>query len=175
MYQKPVLFLVLSGIIIGVIIGTTDSLLHYFNLENYKILNILIFTLLFTTSYFSILIYRNKICNKLITYGNAFKTMVFTGFISSITIAITRYIYLNFISNNNLNIALEQTKQVMVNKYDLYTNEQIANRLSFIEFTYSPVISSLMYFTYYILITIIFAVFASIFIKRIDRNISLNN
>lgn len=107
MYQKPVLFLILTSIIIGALVGTTDSLLHYYNLENYKALNILIFLLLFTTSYLSILIYRNKICNKLINYGNTFKTMVFTGFISSINLPLL--LLENSIADSPINLLCELT------------------------------------------------------------------
>ncbi len=173
MFIKPFVFVFLNGIAIGLFVGITDSSLHFMNLENYKILNIILFILLFLAVYGSIIVLRDKICDGIISYGGAFRNILFTGIIAAAVIGFTRFIYLSYIVNIDIDSILNQTKETMLNKYSLYTTEQIDNRLSFIEFSYNPIISSILYFTYYLIFVIIFALFASFLIKRIDRNISL--
>ena len=173
MLKKSVLFLALSGVAIGLLVGILDSWLHYSNFESYKILNIVLFILFFVIIYWSVIIIRDEFNNGLMSYFKSFINITFTGSIAALCIAIIRYIYLNYVISININPILAQTKETMLNKYSLYTTEQISNRLSFIEFTYDPIVSSVLYFTYYIAFVIIFAFVASFIIKRIDRNISL--
>jgi len=173
MFLKSVLFLTLSGIAIGLLIGIIDSSLHFISLENFKILNIITFILFFAGVYWSVIFLRNKFYNGLLSYGRAFRNIIFTGIIATFVISIIRYIYLNYIISVDIEHILNQTKETMLDKYSLYTDDQIYNRLSFIEFSYNPIISSLFYFLYYISFVIIFAFLASFVIRRIDRNISL--
>ena len=173
MFLKSVFFLTLSGIAIGLLIGIVDSSLHFINLESFKILNIITFVLFFAGVYWSVIFLRNKFYDGLLSYGRAFRNIIFTGAIAASVISVIRYIYLNFIINVDIKDILNQTRETMLDKYSLYTDEQIYNRLSFIEFSYNPIISSLFYFLYYMLFVIIFAVFASFIIRRIDRNILL--
>jgi len=173
MLQKPIFFQILSGIAIGLLIGILDSSLHFINFESYKILNIITFTLFFIGVYWTVVLVRDKFAGGVISYGNAFKSIVLTGLVAAILIGVTRFIYLEYIISIDINIILNKTKDIMLAKYSLYTNEQISNRLSFIEFSYNPIVSSILYFVYYLVFVIIFALIASLIIKRIDRNISL--
>jgi len=173
MFKKPFLFLALTGIATGLFIGIMDSWLHFSGFENNKILNIILFVLFFATVYWAVTFLRDRFKSGLLSYFKSFISITFTGGIAALTIALIRYIYLNYVISINIDPILAQTKETMLNKYSLYTAEQINNRLSFIEFSYNPLISSLLYFTYYIAFVIIFAIFASLILKRIDRNISL--
>jgi len=173
MLKKPQLFLSLTGIAIGLLIGILDSWLHYSNFESSKLLNIISFVLFFATVFWSIVFLRDRFNNGLLSYFESFIDITFTGSIAAFTIATIRYVYLNYVISINIDPILAQTKETMLNKYSLYTTEQISNRLSFIEFSYNPLISSLLYFIYYLTFVIIFAFFASFIIKRIDRNISI--
>ena len=173
MLKKPYLFLALTGIAIGLLIGILDSWLNFSSFENNKILNIISFVLFFAIIYWSVIIIRDEFNNGLMSYFMSFINITFMGSIAAMCIAITRYIYLNYVISIKIDPILAQTKETMLNKYSLYTTEQISNRLSFIEFTYDPLISSILYFTYYTAFVIIFAFFTSFIIKRVDRNISL--
>lgn len=173
MFLKSALFLTLSGIAIGLLIGIIDSSLNFLHLSNYKILNIIVFVLFFAAVYWTVIFYRDKFNDGLLSYGSSFGKIAFTGGIATTIISVLRYVYLNYISNVDINNVLNQTRKTMLDKYSLYSDDQIANRLSFIEFSYNPIISSLFYFLYYISFVVIFAFFASFIIRRIDRNISL--
>ncbi len=169
MLQKPSTFLVLSGTALGLLIGILDSSLHFSNLEDSRMLNIMIFILLFIGIFWSAIVFRNRFNNKFISYKQAFRSILLTGTITAFVISVIRFVFLNYISNVDVDSILNQTKKVM----SQYTDDQIINRLSFIKFTYNPTISSLLYFIYYLIIVVIFAFFASFLIKRIDRDISL--
>ena len=173
MLQRPITFLTLTGIALGLLIGIIDSVLHYNNYEIYEILNIITFLLFFTCIYLSIIIIRDEIGDGFISYGSAFIHMIFTGFVSAFVIGFVRFFYLSYIIDIDIITILDNTKKTMLNNSNIFTNEQIFNRLAFIKFSYNPLISSLLYFLYYLIIVIIFAIIASFFIKRIDRNISM--
>jgi len=173
MLKKSFVFLALTGIAIGLLIGIMDSWLHFSGFGNYKIPNIILFILFFATVYWSVVFLRDEFKNGLLSYNKSFIGITYTGGIAALTISLIRYIYLNYVIKINIDPILAQTKETMLNKYSLYTTEQISNRLSFIEFSYNPLISSILYFAYYIVFVIIFALFASFIIKRIDRNIYL--
>lgn len=173
MYVKSVALLTLMGIAIGLFIGIFDSFLHFLNYEGFKIVNILIFILFFTGVYLSVLFLRNRMRNGLISYFGSFRNIFYVGIVAAVVIAAIRYTYLTYVVNVDISAILDQTKESMINRYSYYTEEIINNRLSFIEFSYDPVISSILYFGYYLTFVIIFAFLASFIIRRIDRNISL--
>ena len=173
MYVKSVALLTLMGIAIGLFIGIFDSSLHFLDYEGIKSVNILIFTLFFTGVYWSALFFRNKIRNGLISYFGAFRNIFYIGTVAAAIIAIVRYTYLTHVVKVDIGTILNQTKESMTNRYSYYSEEIINNRLSFIEFSYDPVVSSLLYFGYYLIFTIVFAFLASFLLRRIDRNISL--
>ena len=169
MLQKPLLLLTLLATAIGLFIGVLDSLLHLVNFENYKIANIAVFLLFFIGIYWSVSFFRKKIESGSITYGGAFKDFLYIGFIASLIIALVRFTFLQYLFNFDIDTILNQTKQSLTDINSEFTVEQ----LTFIEFSYSPIVSSVMYFVYYSIFVIIFAFIASFFIKRINRNISL--
>ena len=173
MYLKSVALLTLMGIAIGLFIGISDSYLHFINYESAKIVNILIFILFFMGVYWSVLFFRNKIRNGLLSYFRAFINIFYIGMISAGVIAAIRYTYLTYIVKVDINVILDQTKESMTSRYSYYSEEILNNRLSFIEFSYDPVVSSVLYFGYYLTFVIIFAFLASFILRRIDRNISL--
>ncbi len=166
-------FLTLMGIALGLLIGIIDSVLNYNNYEIYEMLNIINFLLLFTCIYWSIIYLRDDIGNGIISYGSAFINMIFIGFVSAFVIGFIRFVYLSYIADIDIIMILDNARETMLNNSNIFTNEEILNRLAFIEFSYNPIISSLLYFLYYLIIVIIFAIIASFFIKRIDRNITL--
>jgi len=173
MLHKLIIFQVLSGIAVGLLIGILDSSLHFINFESYKILNITTFILFFIGIYWTVVIVRDRFASGVISYGDAFKSIALTGLVASIFIGITRFVYLKYVISIDINVILNRTRDTMLAKYSLYTTEQISNRLSFIEFSYNPIVSSVLYFVYYLAFVISFALLASLIIKRIDRNISL--
>ncbi len=169
MLQKPLLLLALMGIAIGLFIGIIDSILHFVNFEDLKIANIVAFLLFFIGIYWSVSFFRQKIKSGIITYGGAFKNFLYIGFIASLIIALVRFTFLQYLFNFNIDTILNQTKQSLTDSNSGFTVEQ----LSFIEFSYSPIVSSVMYFVYYSIFVIIFAFLASFFIKRENINKSL--
>lgn len=173
MFQKSTILLSLMGIAIGLFIGILDSFFHFVNFESFKIINIIVFLLFFIGVYWSVLFFREKMNNGIITYGGAFRNTFYIGFVSALVIAAVRYTFLTYIVKPDISAILNQTKESMIGRYSLYTDEIINNRLSFIEFSYDPIVSSLLYFGYYLMFVIIFAFFASFIIRRIDRNISI--
>ena len=173
MYLKSVALLTLMGIAIGLFIGIFDSFLHFISYEDVKIVNILIFIIFFTSVYWSVVFFRNRLQDGLISYFRAFANIFYVGIIAAAIIAAVRYTYLTYVVKVDVSAIINQTKNSMISRYSYYSEEIINNRLSFIEFSYDPVVSSILYFGYYLTFVIIFAFLASFILRRIDRNISL--
>lgn len=173
MLQKPLSLLILMGAAIGLFIGILDSIFHFINFEGYRLVNVIVFLVFFISVYWSVIVYRDKIHNGIITYGRAFRNTIVIGIVAAFIIAAIRFLFLEFVVNIDINSILDETRVAMTEQAGNYTDEQISNRLSFIEFSYNPFISSILYFNYYLLFVIVFTFFASFLIKRVDRNISL--
>lgn len=173
MFQKIILLTTLLGIAVGLFTGILDSLFHYIGFESYRLVNIVIFLLFFASIYFATITIRNKYMGGFMTYVCAFKNSFYIGAIASAIIAIVRFVYLKYIAVIDIDKILNKTEQTMLDHYSGYKEELIDNRLSFIEFSYDPIVSSIMYFMYYMIIAFIFAFAASFLIKKIDRNISI--
>lgn len=173
MLQKPITLLFLTGATIGLFIGIIDSIFHFINFEGYRLVNVIVFLVFFISVYWSIIVYRDNIHQGIITYGCAFRNTLFVGIVAAIIIAVIRFLFLEFVINIDIASILNETRATMNEQTGVYTDEQINNRLSFLEFSYKPFISSILYFGYYFLYVIVFTFFASFLIKKIDRNISL--
>ncbi len=171
--RNPIVLLTLLGIATGLFIGILDSFFHFVGFEDFKILNLIIFILFFIAIYWSINLYREKLTDGFLTYVSAFRNTIYIGIISSLAISAIRFVFLKYISKVNMPNILNKTEQTMLDHYSLYKEDLIDNRLSFIEFSYDPVISSIFYFFYYMFLTFVFSLIASFFLRRIDRNISL--
>lgn len=173
MYQKIILLLSLFGITVGLLTGILDSFFHYIDFERFRLTSLFIFLLFFVSIYISTITIRNKFMGGYMTYVSAFRNSLYIGTIASLVIAVIRYVYLKYVAVIDIDIILNKTEQTMLSHYSAYKEELINNRLSFIEFSYDPVISSTMYFVYYMLFTLGFAIIASLLMQKIDRNISL--
>ena len=170
---KSIVLITLLGIVIGLTTGLLDSFFHFVGFEEYKIISIAIFTLFFIGIYWSTLFLRKRLLDGFMNYWRAFINTVYIGTISSLVISTIRYVYLKHVVNIDIEAIRNNTEKTMLDYYSLYKEELIENRLSFIEFSYDPFISSAFYFFYYLTFVIIFALIASVFLRRIDRNISL--
>ena len=171
--HRPIVLITLLGIAIGLAMGLLDSLFHFIGYEDYKVINIIIFILFFMGIYKSVAMVRDKLLSGFISYGHSVKSTIYVGIIASLLISSVRYLYLKHIANTNIEQILDNTEKHMLDHYSYYPEALIENRLSFIEFSYDPLISSILYFGYYLVIVVIFALIASIFLRKIDRNISL--
>lgn len=172
-FDKSILILSMLGIVVGLLTGIFDSLFQFIGLDGYRFFSVIVFIIFFLGIYISTFFYRNKVLDGFMDFKCAFKNSFYIGVIASLTLAIMRFIYLKFIANVDLDSILSNTKQSMIDHSSLYTDELINNRLSFIEFSYDPFISSSFSFLYYIIIALGFAFFASIILRKIDRDISL--
>lgn len=173
MFQKAILILTLLGLALGLFTGILDSLFHFIGFENFKVINIFIFLAFFTGATISVLMLRNNFLNGYITYWGALKNFIYVGTIASFTISAIRFVYLKYIAKIDLEAILNKTEKTMLDHYSQYKDELIDNRLSFIEFSYDPAVSSMMYFFYYMFMVVAFALIVSLFIKKIDRTISI--
>ncbi len=173
MFQRSVLLLSLLGIAIGLLTGIFDSLFHFIDLKEYKLVNIFIFLIFFICLFWSVSFFRNKLLSGFLSYGKALKSLILVGITATLTISIVRFVYLKYIANIDINMILDKTEQTMIDHYSLYKDELINNRLSFIEFSYDPFVSSVLYFIYYLLLVFAFSLIAAFFLRKIDRNISL--
>ena len=170
---KPVLLLILFALITGLSVGILDSILHRTGYDDLRIFNIMVFVMFFIGIYWFSSFYRNAICNGFIGFRKAFGVTLLIGTVASMAIAGIRYIYLRYVIEIDVAKIVEETRNNMIQHYELYPQELIENRLQFIEFSYQPLVSSLLYFAYYSLFAIVFSIIISFFIKRIDRDISI--
>lgn len=173
MRGKAALIIVLLGIAVGFITGILDSVIQYTNLQEYKILNIIVFVVFFAAMSYALIIYRNQINGGFMSYWSSLFSSMILGLVSSFTISLTRFVYLKYISKTDIDIVLDKTEKIMLDHYNQYGDELIDNRLSFIEFSYEPVVSSMLYFIYFMIFVIAFSIIGSFFIRRIDRNIAI--
>ncbi len=173
MFFRSVILLTLIGIALGLFVGILDSFLHFVNIEGFKVVNIIVFVLFFVGVYWSVAFLRERLKNGIISYMGAFRNTLYVGIVAAIIISTVRYVFLTYIIKIDITEILDHTKESMLNRYSLYSDEIIKNRLSFIEFSYDPIVSSLLYFGYYLVFVIVFAFFASFILRRIDRNISI--
>jgi hypothetical protein len=173
MFFRSVILLTLIGIALGLFVGMLDSFLHFVNFEGFKVVNIIVFVLFFVGVYWSVAFLRERLKNGIISYMGALRNTLYVGVVAAIIISAVRYVYLTYIIKIDIAEILDQTKESMLNRYSLYSDEIINNRLSFIEFSYDPIVSSLLYFAYYLVFVIVFAFLASFVLRRIDRNISI--
>jgi len=173
MFFRSVILLTLIGIALGLFVGMLDSFLHFVNIEGFKVVNIIVFVLFFVGVYWSVAFLRERLKNGIISYMGAFRNTLYVGIVAAIIISTVRYVFLTYIIKIDITEILDHTKESMLNRYSLYSDEIIKNRLSFIEFSYDPIVSSLLYFGYYLVFVIVFAFFASFILRRIDRNISI--
>lgn len=161
------------GVAIGFFIGILDSIFHFININGYRAVNIIVFLVFFISIYWSVIYYRDNMRRGIITYGCAFRNVLFIGIVAAAVIAVIRFLFLEYVINIDINSILDNTSISLDEQTIIYNDVQIHNRLSFIEFTYNPIISALLYFVYYLIYVIVFSFFASFLIRRIDRNISI--
>lgn len=171
MIRKPILFLTIQGIAIGLFVGIFDSIIHSINIEYFKVISFLLFLLFFVGLYRSVVFFRNRIKSGIIIYKDALKNIIYIGMVATVAISVIRYVFLQYYFKSNISNILDHTKQSMIENYSLYTDEELYNMMSFIEFTYNPIVSTLMYFVYYSIFVIIFAFLASFLVKRTNNNI----
>lgn len=171
--NKNILLLTLFGISVGLLTGILDSLFQYLGFDNNRYVSIFVYIILFTGIYMSVRIYRNKILNGFIDLKEAYRRSFTIGVVASFTLAILRFFYLKFIAVTDMETILSKTQQNMINHSDSYKDDMISNRLSFIEFSYDPLVSSTFYFFYYTIIVLFLAFLAAILLRKIDRDISL--
>ncbi len=170
---KLVLFTILLGIAVGLLTGILDSAIHQFGLQQYKLLSIIVFLIFFFSVYFAAVFYRNNLTDGYLNYWQSYKLLFFIGSISSFIIGILRFVYLKYIAVIDIQEILERTEKTMLDHYSTYPDELVTNRLSFIEFSYDPVISSLFYIIYYLLHVLVFTFIGAAILRRIDRNIAI--
>lgn len=170
---KLILLVILLGIAVGLLTGILDSFIHYTDLQGYKFLNIIVILLFLSGTFIATLIYRNKLTDGYLNYWQAFIKFFIIGTIASVIISVIRFVYLKYIAVIDIQAILDETEKTMLDHYSQYGDELIDNRLSFIEFSYDPVISSTFYFLYYVLYGFIFGFLAAAFLRRIDRNIAI--
>lgn len=170
MRQKPIVSLILMGISVGLFTGIVDSAFHFINYERFRAINIIVFLIFFIGVYLSVASYRDNRYNGIITYWNAFRKSLFIGVVAALTISLIRFVFLEYVVTLDINSILDNTRASMSEQNGNLTEEQIYNRLSFIEFSYNPIISSILYFGYYFLFLFVFTFFVSLVVKNVDRN-----
>lgn len=146
MLQKPISLLILMGAAIGLFIGILDSIFHFINFDGYRAVNIIVFLVFFISVYLSVIFYRDKMRQGIITFGCAFRNTLFIGIVAAAVIAVIRFLFLEYIINIDINSILDNTRVSLYDQTSIYNDEQIHNRLSFIEFSYNPIISSILLF-----------------------------
>ena len=170
---KLILLVILLGIAVGLLTGILDSFVHYTDLQGHKSLSVLIIILFLAGTFTATIVYRNKLTDGYLNYWPAFTKFFIIGFTASIIISVIRFIYLKYIAVIDIQAILDKTEKTMLDHYSQYGDELIDNRLSFIEFSYDPVISSAFYFLYYTMYVLVFGLLAAAFLRKIDRNIAI--
>lgn len=173
MKNRSVFLVLLFGVMLGLVIGIFDSVMHRIGLESNRIANLLVFVFFFIGIYGLSSYYRERICKGFLNYNRAFKITFSMGIAASAIVSAIRMVYLKYIFNVDLAEIVANTRSNMINHYELYPAELIENRLRFIEFSYDPIVSAVLYFTYYSVFALFFGLIISLFIRRVDRNISI--
>lgn len=174
MKNRSVFLVLLFGVVLGLIIGIFDSVMHRVGLELNRVVNLLVFVIYFIGIFWFSSYYRDRICKGFLSYNRALKITFSMGIVASAIVSAIRFVYLKYVFSVDLAQIVANTRSNMIGHYELYPAELIENRLRFIEFSYDPIVSAVMYFVYYSVFALSFGLIISLFIRRIDRTISIH-
>ncbi len=107
-----------------------------------------------------------------ISYWGAFKNCFLIGFWAAVIIGAARYLFLVYFQEINIESILQQAEEEMLMSYPWLTNNQVDQKLAYLEYSYKPLVSAALYFFIYMGWSVLFSFLAAIYVKRIDRNIS---
>jgi hypothetical protein len=147
--------LILFNLVMFLLEVTYDSKVNYLS---YLILAIGLFWVI--TSY------RNKQEGGFISYGGAFSSGFYAGLIISIIIAVYTFIYVQFINPGIVDDIMIKAEEDLLSKYPDWSDEQIAQALSYTEMFTSPTIMAIFGFLGNLVASTIFSLIIAIFAKR---------
>lgn len=168
-----VLVLSVYSLFTGILIITFDILLHLAHFEDFRILNLFIYVLFLLAIFWTGSFYRDMFMERgYISYKQSFGVCFRIGFFAAVVIGIGRYLFLEYNTNIDVNAILETAKEHLSVSHPWYDDKEIAQKLELIEFSYRPIVSSLLYVMIYTSWALFFSFISAFYIKRIDRTIS---
>ena len=129
------------------------------------------------TSYFSYLIllagivisslyYRNNRLNGLIAYGKSVSVGFLTGLFAAVITAIFTYIFLLYLGEDYISVMLEKAEENILETNPDLSDEELDMALNMAEKFMKPLWMSIIAFFSSVFFSLIFALIASIFIKK---------
>ena len=114
--------------------------------------------------------YRDKYNNRLLNYGESFKSNFLIGLYASIIGAIWVYIFFNFIGTDLIPKILEKAREEIINKNSSLSEDQIQMQLSYVKKFTSPLMMVMWAFLGNTFFSAIFSLIISAFVKKEDKN-----
>jgi peptidoglycan/LPS O-acetylase OafA/YrhL len=123
----------------------------------------------------SSLYYRDNRLNGQITYGTSVSAGFLTGLFAGIIASIFTYIFITYLGEEFIREALERAEEEMIESRPDMSDEELDLALIWTEKMMKPAWLSIISVLSYAFFSIIFALIASIFIKKEDQSLEVNN
>ena len=114
--------------------------------------------------------FRNKYLNGFISYGQSVSTGFLAGLFAAIIVAIFSYIFLSYLGEDFMKVMMQKAEDDMVNKYPDFTDEQLDMAMIWAKKMMSPMWMSVFAFFGYTVMSLVFSLIASIFIKKVNES-----
>jgi len=122
--------------------------------------------------FLSIVAFRDKHLDGIITYGKAFSAGFYTGLFASLIASIFTYFYVQYIDTELIANILIMAEEGMLEQNPDMSNEQIDQALSMTEMFTSPIMLSVMGFIANVILSAGLSLLIAIFAKRENKNIA---
>ncbi|MCD4790441.1 MAG: DUF4199 domain-containing protein [Bacteroidales bacterium] len=164
------------GLVTGIILIFISLLLYIldFNPYEHKWSGFINYVALLAGIVISAIHYKVKHCGGYINYGKSLSVGFLTGLIASIIVGIYTYFFMRFLGDEIRQIALDQAEEKIYEQIADPTDEQINATIKITKFFLKSWMSAITAFVIYTFFSLIFALIASIFIKKEDKSLEAN-
>ncbi len=114
--------------------------------------------------------YRNKYLGGFISYGQSVSTGFLAGLFSAIIVAIFSYIFLSYLGEDYIKVIMDKAQENMLQGNPNMTDEQIDMAMKWTRKFMQPGMMAVFAFLGYTVLSLVFALIASIFIKKENQS-----
>jgi len=156
----------LYGLYTGIALIITTLLFYVLDLYAEKWVGYFGYAILLGGIIMGTLSYRNKYLGGFITYGQSVSTGFLTGLFAAILSSIFTFIFVSVIGDDYLQTIMETAEESMISRDPDMSDEELDLAMKMTERMMNPTWISILAFLGYTVLSLVFALIASIFIKK---------
>ncbi len=164
--------IVLFGLGTGAIMVIFSLLMYLLGVEQKSLMNLVAYLFLIGGMFWGMTSIRENRLNGVMSYGKAFGTGFWIGFIAAILLAVYSYFYLTYLNPHALQQALTEAENKILESNPDISDENLDKALAMVKMFGKPIISALMQIVSNSFFSVVFALIIAIFAKRVDKTIS---